>query len=381
MSFHKSAEEGRDGQVPKRKLKMKRRASLLLCALLAVGIFASVQTSYGATSNLTPPCEGNNFKNDKFLDDVHMGGPMVGISWTPRVSVTVTRIEVFTGEGDPQTSIALAIWSDDGGSPSKPLANLGNTPYVPISLTNSWQGANLITPVSAAAGANYWVVYDPYGGQQAPVTAHPIVQTYWGSYYGNVESGASWFGPFHHYSWKFRMFCGPLEIPVEIDIKPGSGLNSINVKSTGVIPVAVLTTSMFDANTIELSTVKFGRTGSEASPVRSDLTDVDEDSDLDLILQFNTQDTGFMTGDTGGTLTGKTFEGTPVIGTDSIRAFFPGDANGDLTINVLDLVLVGSAFGSTPESPRYNLYTDFDENAVINILDLVVVGAYFGQHA
>ena len=63
-------------------------------------------------------CEGNNQDNN-FLDNVSMGGPMIGISWVPSNSVTITRIEVFTGE--TTGPVALAIWSDDGGNPSRSI--------------------------------------------------------------------------------------------------------------------------------------------------------------------------------------------------------------------------------------------------------------------
>jgi hypothetical protein len=46
-----------------------------------------------------------------------------------------------------------------------------------------------------------------------------------------------------------------------IDIKPGSNVNPINVKNRGVIPVAILTTSSFDATTVDGSTVTFGPNG------------------------------------------------------------------------------------------------------------------------
>ncbi len=49
---------------------------------------------------------------------------------------------------------------------------------------------------------------------------------------------------------------GDLE-KITIDIKPGSDHNSINLKSWGVVPVAVLTTSDFNADTIDPTTVKF----------------------------------------------------------------------------------------------------------------------------
>jgi hypothetical protein len=44
----------------------------------------------------------------------------------------------------------------------------------------------------------------------------------------------------------------------EIDIKPGSFPNSINPRSKGVIPVAILTTDTFDATTVDPLSVTFG---------------------------------------------------------------------------------------------------------------------------
>ena len=108
-------------------------------------------------------------------------------------------------------------------------------------------------------------------------------------------------------------------IGVPIDIKPGSNANSINPGSQGVIPVAILTTGAFDAATVDPSTVHFGATGTEAAPVQSALEDVDGDGDADMILHFNTQDTGIVCGHTSAALTGQTFSGQQIEGSDSIE--------------------------------------------------------------
>lgn len=106
---------------------------------------------------------------------------------------------------------------------------------------------------------------------------------------------------------------------VNIDIKPGSFPNSINPRSKGVIPVAILTTDAFDATTVDPTTVRFGRAGTEAAPLRSALEDVDGDADTDMILHFDTQSTGIVCGDTSASLTGTTFTGQPIKGSDSIN--------------------------------------------------------------
>jgi len=106
-------------------------------------------------------------------------------------------------------------------------------------------------------------------------------------------------------------------IHVEIDIKPGSDLNPINLKSNGVIPVAVLTTDDFDATTVDAATVRFGPEKAEQEHYA--LEDVDNDGDLDMILHFRTQDTGIGPDDDEAILTGETLNGDYFTGTDSIR--------------------------------------------------------------
>jgi hypothetical protein len=197
-------------------------------------------------------CDGANYATNAFNNNTLMGGPMVAIAWTPNATETISRVEVFTGESTG--SVALAIWSDDGGSPSKPLANLSNTNNFALSLANSWQGADLLTPVTVNASTKYWVVFDPAGGEQAPVQ-NGTGQQYWGSGVGTVTGvpSPSWFGPFSSsdHAWKFRVFCVPPQkdvyavkflcgsfLPksptppvdgVEWPVKPGNYFTAINV--------------------------------------------------------------------------------------------------------------------------------------------------------
>lgn len=106
-------------------------------------------------------------------------------------------------------------------------------------------------------------------------------------------------------------------IQVSMDIKPGIDPNSINPRSRGKIPVAILTGGSFDATSVDETTVLFGATGTEAAPAHSALEDVD--GDTDKILHFNTQDTGIACGDTSASLTGETFGGLTIEGSDSIK--------------------------------------------------------------
>jgi len=105
----------------------------------------------------------------------------------------------------------------------------------------------------------------------------------------------------------------------EIDTKPGSFPNPINPRSRGVTAVAILTTGTCDATTVDASTVLFGATGAEASPVHSALEDVNGDGHLDMILHFRTQQTGIECGDTSASLTGETLDGKAIQDSDLIK--------------------------------------------------------------
>lgn len=102
---------------------------------------------------------------------------------------------------------------------------------------------------------------------------------------------------------------------IEIDIKPGSFPNSINLKSKGVTTVAVLTDEFFDAKNIVIDSVLFAG----AKPAKGKLEDVDNDGDLDLISHFSTQSLQLNLNDAEASLTGQLTNGNLIKGTDFVR--------------------------------------------------------------
>lgn len=110
-------------------------------------------------------------------------------------------------------------------------------------------------------------------------------------------------------------------VRVEIDIKPGSFPNSINLKNKGNIPVGVKTGLThgvnFDATTIALATVRFA--GASALPIGQSPQDFDGDLDLDMVYHFKTQATNLTASSTSACLTGETSAGLKFKGCDSVR--------------------------------------------------------------
>jgi hypothetical protein len=110
------------------------------------------------------------------------------------------------------------------------------------------------------------------------------------------------------------------EVEIDIDIKPGGNPNNINLKSKGVVPVAVLTTDGtdgFDAVDVDPDTVEFAGT----KPIRWKICDVDDDGDNDMLFHFDTQElfeNDLNEDSTVATLTGETFGGDTITGTDTV---------------------------------------------------------------
>jgi len=111
----------------------------------------------------------------------------------------------------------------------------------------------------------------------------------------------------------------------EIDIRPGSEPNSIDPKSTEIIPVAILTTSRAkgelvdsDATRVDPLSVRFGPSLAPEAHGEGHIEDVDGDGDLDLLLHFRTSDIGIQCGDTEVRLNGVTFARHHIQGSDTV---------------------------------------------------------------
>ncbi len=149
---------------------------------------------------------------------------------------------------------------------------------------------------------------------------------------------------------------------VFVDIKPGSCPNPLNVKSSGVLPAAILGTADFDITTIDPTSIRLAG----VSPLRSSFEDVagppadsndcnctegGPDGFLDLTLKFKTRDIVEAIGDVnyGDTLTlkltGVTIGERPIEGTDCIlisgkhKPFNKFDVNKDGVVDSQDFAI------------------------------------------
>jgi hypothetical protein len=111
----------------------------------------------------------------------------------------------------------------------------------------------------------------------------------------------------------------PSQPQVHIDIRPAGEANSINPASDRSLPVAILSSDVFDATTVVADTVRFGSTGTEATGRQVAVRDVDGDSDVDVVVRFRITDTGIQCGQTSALLTGRTSDGRTFAASDAIQ--------------------------------------------------------------
>jgi len=56
-----------------------------------------------------------------------------------------------------------------------------------------------------------------------------------------------------------------------------------------------------------------------------------------------------------------------------------GDINKDGKVNILDAILLASAFGSKPGEPNWDIRCDLNKDDKVNILDAIILAANFGK--
>lgn len=311
--------------------KVLYRGLALLIALMASDLLAAPawsQTIYSETFG-TSPCSTPLVAPDWFGKSGDPS-PFSGLVTTdPKdPSNCVLTFSLLTAAGDTFSKLITAVPGtqlilefDYLGDPvlGGVAGDLGGT----IGISNGFPGGHRWLAGTSTSGGieqdllvddgnwrHYTIMFDPFqaiGGYSGSGSFHVMLEDYIGA--GGVAGDV--------YIDNITIKVAPVR--VNIDIKPGSAPNSINPNSKGNVPVAILTTDTFDATTVDSTTVLFGATGTEAAAAQVAMEDIDGDGDTDMILHFNTWDTGIQCGNTSASLTGQTLSGQAIEGSDAVN--------------------------------------------------------------
>ena len=119
---------------------------------------------------------------------------------------------------------------------------------------------------------------------------------------------------------------------VGIDIKPDDYPNTINLKSKGMVPVAIFGSMDFDVTTVDTTTVILAGVPVKSSPngrLMASFDDVNSDGYLDLVVHFDTQSLLLDVDATEIPLEGSTVE-------DGIEIRFSGIDSAIIIIEAMD---------------------------------------------
>lgn len=112
-------------------------------------------------------------------------------------------------------------------------------------------------------------------------------------------------------------------LAIGLDVVPGNSTNTF--RRNAKFEVAILSTASFDARNVAVSSVRFGKLGTEDSVVRDkrgnrifSYRDVNGDGRLDLVLQIDAAKTGLQVGDTLARLTAELQNGMDLFGSSSV---------------------------------------------------------------
>jgi len=308
-----------------------KKGSLLI--LTIIGVFILSTFSFGSAANVYPTIKLTENDYHDSLPQINSNGDVVWLGYDghdyevflyERASGNTTQLTNNDySDSSPQiNSNGDVVWLGFVGR-SNQVFLFDRASGITTQLTNSDYGALL--PQINCDGDVVWLGYDGHDyeiflyerptGNIIQLTDNDY--TDWspqincnGAVVWQGQDGADW-----------EIFIGFGIIMVEIDIRPRGNPNSIDLKSRGVVPVAVLTTEEFDARTLNPYSVTFAG----ASPRSWKLIDVDRDGDTDMLFLFkNLELVGLTESSTEATLTGETCDGIPIEGTDTVNIVSEG---------------------------------------------------------
>lgn len=262
------------------------RRTLLALALTAFGASSMAQVTEQEPNH---PLTAAN------ADRLKLSGSSISVRGTVGKLGTVTDVDFFAFDVQANDTVKVDIKSEG--------FNTWVWLFDPAWKRVSW-GFNELAAFPAGAKAGKWVV---------GISADPTLMFDNGIFRGPASSGGA---------YTFTLTVESAELHILLDIKPGSAsVAPINPKAKGAVPVALLSSKDFNALDVDVSTLTFGRAGTEKSFRRcgKDGEDVNADGLPDLVCHFDNEVAAFQRGDSVGVAKGKTKDGKAFKGTGDLK--------------------------------------------------------------
>ncbi len=316
---------------------MKHRTRLVLVVVSCLSVLSFVASPIFALAPVSATAfqDADAFGNEPTAIDVLAGVSAVDGIWSPSDVVPVGPVEAdfyATGVSDYWLD-ALSLEFDTGGYD---LTNLTFRAYLQKGNYND----------------NRWEHYQLYPGAFNPTSEDPDPSTSLGHIDhfpgGNLPpnelvgwleipfdatSDPSYQLPNGNTAMTFRMWNWRVDaveltgtLMAGVDIRPGSNINPVNLKSNGVLPVAIYGSDYLDVSQIDLLSLDLDGAGADVkgnSDYSAVFKDINGDSILDLLVFFEMEDLVAEADATELTLFGMLEDGTEFRGSDSIKMVPP----------------------------------------------------------
>jgi hypothetical protein len=234
-----------------------------------------------------------------------------GLSFTKESGIRLAPGGNDTG-GDARDISGFSILQNPDGTLQGFYGGISNSVIGTLMSATSTDGLSWTNDPGIAIGIGSPGDYDSVSVTSGEIVAMPegVLRLYYSGYEGHF--------------WRILSATFVPAIEVLIDVRPGEAENTINLSSSGVIPVAILSTPEFDATTqadpeslaIAGASVKMvGKSGKYLCHTE----DVNGDGLDDLVCKFETAQFLIEPGVSVAVLEGRTYAGRVIRGEDSIR--------------------------------------------------------------
>jgi len=175
------------------------------------------------------------------------------------------------------------------------------------------------------------------------------------------------------------------EVKLKADIHVDPDTLNLNSKGKWITAYIELPRG-YDVGNINATTILLNNTIPVDFGAQTEIGDYDGDGIMDLMVKFNRTlvselilSKGVKYGNVTLTVSGRLYDGTEFMGSDTIRVRMPGDINMDGKADMKDIAIMAKAFGESSGRPRWNPIADENEDGAIDVFDIALVAKNFGK--